>query len=222
MKLTDLPWPKSKFVIGFYLKSHMRDLLKAISLFKGRLVFSIGISILFGIALVLPGSLWLFYSNLVSLDDDWQGKPGLVAYLELGISTVEIELIRNKLISMTDIKEVSVVSAEEGLELFSEATGIGNLNELLGSNPLPVSIRVILNADKGYQHYKNLESETEQIAGIDDVVLETEWIENLQKITDLVSLLLVIYVILFAIACSFISFASIRIAIEDQLVEIKV
>ena len=31
-----------------------------------------------------------------------------------------------------------------------------------------------------------------------------------------------IYTILFAIACSFISFASIRIAIEDQLVEIKV
>ena len=47
-------------------------------------------------------------------------------------------------------------------------------------------------------------------------------IENLGKISDLVSLLLVIYTILFAIACSFISFASIRIAIEDQLVEIKV
>ena len=84
VKLTDLPWPKSKLAFGFYLKSHLRDLLKAVSLFNGRLIFSLGISILFGIALVLPGSLWLFYTNLVSLDDDWQGKPGMVVYLEPG------------------------------------------------------------------------------------------------------------------------------------------
>ena len=222
MKLTDLPWPKGKFAFGFYLKSHVRDLLKAVSLFKGRLIFSLGISILFGIALVLPGSLWLFYSNLVSLDDDWQGKPGLVAYLEPGISGVEIEVIKKKFVLMTDVEEVSVISAQEGLELFGEATGIKNLNELLGSNPLPVSIRAILSAHKSSRYYENLEGEAEQIAGVDDVVLETEWIENLEKITDLVSLLLMIYTILFAIACSFISFASIRIAIEDQLVEIKV
>ena len=177
---------------------------------------------MFGIALVLPGSLWLFYSNLVSLDDDWQGKPGLVAYIEPGISGVEIEVIKKRFVLMTDVEEVSVISAKEGLELFGEATGIGDLNEVLGSNPLPVSIRAILSTDKGSQYYENLESEAEQIAGVDDVVLETEWIENLGKITDLVSLHLMIYSILFAIACSFISFASIRIAIEDQLVEIKV
>ena len=222
MKLTDLPWPKSKFTFGFYLKSHVRDLLNAVSLFKGRLIFSFGISILFGVALVLPGSLWLFYTYLVSLDDDWQGKPGMVGYLEPGISEVEIEVIKKRLVLLTDVEEVSVISAEEGLELFGEATGIGDLEELLGSNPLPVSIRAILSADRGSQYYENLESEAEQIAGVDDVVLEIEWIENLGKITDLVSLLLVIYTILFAIACSFISFASIRIAIEDQLVEIKV
>ena len=103
LKLTDLPWPKSKFAFGFYLKSHVRDLLKAVSLFNGRLIFSLGISILFGIALVLPGSLWLFYTNLVSLDDDWQGKPGMVAYLDPGISTVEVEVIRNRLVLVTDV-----------------------------------------------------------------------------------------------------------------------
>ena len=118
MKRTDLPWPKSKFAFGFYLKSHLRDLLKAVSLFNGRLIFSLGISILFGIALVLPGSLWLFYTNLVSLDDDWQGKPGMVVYLEPGISEVEIDVIKNSLVLMTDVEEVSVISAEEGLELF--------------------------------------------------------------------------------------------------------
>ena len=222
MKLKNLPWPKSKFVFGFYLKSHIRDLLKAAALFNGRLVFSLGISVLFGIALVLPGSLWLFYTNLVSLDDDWQGKPGMVLYLEPKISALEIEVIKKRLVLMTDIEEVSVISAEESLELFGEALGIGDLNELLGSNPLPVSIRAILSASRGSQYYENLENEAEQIVGVDDVVLETEWIENLGKINDLVSLLLVIYTILFAIACSFISFASIRIAIEDQLVEIKV
>ena len=137
MKLTDLPWPRSKFVFGFYLKSHVRDLLKAVSLFNRRLIFSLGISILFGIALVLPGSLWRFYSNLVSLDDDWQGKPGLVAYLEPGISGVEIQVIKKRFVLMTDVEEVSVISSQEGLELFGEAMGIKNLSELLGSNPLP-------------------------------------------------------------------------------------
>ena len=48
MQLTDLPWPKSKFAFGFYLKSHVRDLMKAVSLFNVRLIFSLGISILFG------------------------------------------------------------------------------------------------------------------------------------------------------------------------------
>ena len=101
--------------------------MKAVSLFNGRLIFSLGISNLFGIALVLPGSLWLFYTNLVSLDDDWQGKPGMVVYLEPGISEVEIEVIKKRLALMTDVEEVSVISAEEGLELFGEATGIGGV-----------------------------------------------------------------------------------------------
>ena len=61
-------------------------------------------------------------------------------------------MIKNSLVLMTDVEEVSVISAEEGLELFGEAIGIGDLNELLGSNPLPVSIRVILNADRGSQY----------------------------------------------------------------------
>ena len=87
---------------------------------------------------------------------------------------------------------------------------------------MPFSIQGYFADEVDYYDYEKLEKKIEKMDFIDEVVLEIEWIENLKEITELVNFLLVIYVILFAIASAFISFASIRIVIEDRLAEIKI
>ena len=217
-----LPWPKGQFNIGFYLKSHLSNFRTAFAFFGKRFFFSIGVSLLLGIAMVLPASLWLFYKNLVNIDQEWSGKPGLVVYLELGASDDEIKRTIEELRSLKDLQDLYLVPADQGLKQFSDSTGVGDLEDLLGVNPLPFSIQGYFANDVEYYDYDKLQKKIEKMSHVDDVVLEVEWIENLREITGLINLLLFIYVILFAIASAFISFTSIKIAIEERLTEVKV
>ncbi len=219
---SNLPWPKNQFNIGFYLKSHLSNFRKAFVFFGGRFFFSVGVCLLLGIAMVLPVSLWLFYKNLVNIDEEWSGKPGVVIYLELSASDEQIKKTHEKLLSLKVLQDLYVVPADQGLRRFSDLTGVGDLKELLGTNPLPFSIQAYFSRDVEYLDYRRLERKIENMPHVDDVVLEIEWIENLKDVTELVNLLLIIYVILFAIASAFISFTSIRIAIEDRLTEVKI
>ena len=216
------PWPRNSFNIRFYLKSHLSNFRKAFVFFGKRFLFSVGVSLLLGIAMVLPASLWLFFENLVNVDQEWSEKPGLVVYLELGTSDGEVQKVYEEIVSLKVLQDPYIVTADEGLKKFSKLTDVGDLKELLGANPLPFSIQGYFADEVDYYDYEKLEKKIEQMDFIDEVVLEIEWIENLKEITELVNFLLVIYVILFAIASAFISFTSIRIVIEDRLAEIKI
>jgi len=216
------PWPRNPFNIRFYLKSHLSNFRKAFVFFGKRFLFSVGVSLLLGIAMVLPASLWLFFEKLVNVDQEWSEKPGLVVYLELGASDGEVQKVYDELVALKVLQDPYIVTADEGLKQFSKLTDVGDLKELLGANPLPFSIQGYFADEVDYYDYEKLEKKIEKMDFIDDVVLEIEWIENLKEITELVNFLLVIYVILFAIASAFISFTSIRIVIEDRLAEIKI
>ena len=218
----NLPWPKTPFNLSFYVKSHLWNFRKAFTFFGKRFLFSVGVSLLLGVAMVLPASLWLFFKNLVNVDQEWNEKPGLVVYLELGTSDDEVEKVYEELLSLNVLQDPYIVPADEGLRQFSNLTGVGDLKELLGANPLPFSIQGYFADHIDYYDYEKLKIKIEKMDLVDDVVLEIEWIENLREITELVNFLLVIYVILFAIASAFISFTSIRIVIEDRLAEIKI
>lgn len=217
-----LPWPKSRFNIGFYLKSHVSNFRTAFAFFGRRFFFSVGVSLLLGIAMVLPASLWLFYKNLVNIDQEWSGQPGLVVYLEIHANDGEIKRTLEELQSLKDLRDLYIVPADQALKRFGYLTGVGDLKELLGANPLPFSIQGYLANDVEYFDYEKLRKKIKKMPYIDDVVLEIEWLENLREITGLVNLLLIVYVILFAIASAFISFTSIKIAIEDRLTEVKI
>jgi cell division transport system permease protein len=172
--------------------------------------------------MVLPASLWLFYKNLVNIDQEWSGQPGLVVYLEIHANDGEIKRTLEELQSLKDLRDLYIVPADQALKRFGYLTGVGDLKELLGANPLPFSIQGYLANDVEYFDYEKLRKKIKKMPHIDDVVLEIEWLENLREITGLVNLLLIVYVILFAIASAFISFTSIKIAIEDRLTEVKI
>ena len=113
-----LPWPKSRFNIGFYLKSHVSNFRTAFAFFGRRFFFSVGVSLLLGIAMVLPASLWLFYKNLVNIDQEWSGQPGLVVYLEIHANDGEIKRTLEELQSLKDLRDLYIVPADQALKRF--------------------------------------------------------------------------------------------------------
>ena len=218
----NLPWPKNQVNGGSYVKNHISDIRKAFTFLGNRFVFSFGVTLLLGVSMVLPASLWLFYENLTSIDAEWGGNPGLTVYLKIGAVDKEISIVKRELLSLQSLERITVMYPDRALKEFVDLVNVEELKKLLGANPLPASIQGHFSSRFDYYDLEKLRKKIEDLPHVDDVVLEREWIDNLIKIRGLVSVFLAIYVVLFVIASAFISFTSVKIAIEDRLAEVQI
>lgn len=216
------PWPKHRFSLKFFVKSHLLDLCKALLFLRTRPVFSAGISLLLGIALILPASLWLFRSNFESMIGFWDEEPGVAIYFELDASMQEIDSVKSHLSKVSWIEKIQFIAPEKALLEFSSAMDLKISLDLLGANPLPYVMRGrIVGAIESYSIEK-LEHQLKKESYIEDVVFETEWIEKVNRLTSLINFLMMVYGVLFGFASIFISFSSIRFLIENNFEEIKI
>ena len=218
----NLPWPKNQVNGGSFVKNHISDIRKAFTFLGNRFFFSVGVTLLLGVSMVLPASLWLFYENLTSMDSEWGGNPGFTVYLKISATDREVSMVKRELLSLQSLERVTVMSSDRALKEFVDLVNVEELKRLLGANPLPVSIQGHFSSQFDYYGLEKLRKKIEKLPHVDDVVLEREWIDNLIKIRGLVSVFLAIYVVLFVIASAFISFTSVKIAVEDRLAEVQI
>jgi len=187
-----------------------------------RLATSFLVWLLIGIALALPAGLYLVQKNLSDLTGEWQGRPGLSVYFERGAAEDQVASTIAQAERHPKVSKVWHIPPAQALAEFQEFAGLSDSLDLLATNPLPSSLKVILGPNAYVIDLQDVAGTLEGRAGVDEVVIEKTWLERLAALSSLVNRLGLIVGAMFALGAVLVTATSVRLAIEARLDELRV
>lgn len=217
-----LPWPKLPRGRAAWLKDHRRIARESLASVNARIGTTFLVWLLIGIALALPSGLYLLRVNLDAVTADWQGRPGLTVYFQPGVEQKDIDVLSERLAQHPAISGVDLISPEAALEEFKALSGIDDALALLDDNPLPAALRGRLAAEAEAADLELAAALARSAVGVDDVVIERTWLARLAAISSVVDRLGLALALLFGLGAVLVTATSVRLAIENQLDELRV
>ena len=137
-----------------------------------------------GIAMFLPLGLYVTLTNLESMNlrqDEWSA---VTVYFETGTSQSEVEQISNDIKERLQPKAVNLISPEQGMAEFRQASGFGESLEILQENPLPWVMQISPHSgDTGKieERVKVLTTHLQTIDGIELIQFDHKWLQRLGR-----------------------------------------
>ena len=220
------PWAKRSGGLINWLKDHGRTFNDTTLYVSQRLASSLFVWFLVGIALALPGILWLAQVNLQAVGEGWQGRAGLTVYFEAGATQSNIEAVLKELEAIPLVDKTGLTTSAQALQDFvtqtSDSLELRNILASLDENPLPASIQITSREGADFIELESLQRQLRAKSQINDVVIEKTWLERLRDITSLLNRLGWILGLLFGLGAILVTSASVRLAIESRLEELLV
>jgi len=216
------PWPRSRRSIAAFFRDHagvIRDSFRYTSRHFGT---SLLVWLLIGTAMSAPAGLYLLQRNIEVISRQWESLNSFSVYFNVDASAGDVEALVQRMSSQVEIEAVTTVTPEEALDEFSSYTEITDALTLLQSNPLPASARVTVDDDVSVTRISEIASQFERADAVDEIVVERSWLGRLKAINELIARLGWVLGILFGIGSILITAASVRLALEMRLEEIKV
>ena len=209
-----------------WVADHRRVASDTANFISQRILSSFLVWLMLGIALTLPGLLWIAHSNLQAFGSQWQGNAGLSVYMEVGASESQVRDLAAQLQQNNTVQRAVLTTPAAALEELLARSGDSEfLREALASievNPLPASFSVVLKDDASYLALDALSRQLLALPGVDDVVIQSAWIERLQDLTNLANAIGGGLSAILLVAAVLVTFAAVRLAIESKLAELRV
>ena len=197
---------------------------KAIDSIKGNpFVNVVTIGVIAVSFLILSGFIALF-GNLKSLLAEWEQRVQIEVYLKDGLPGTQIKDLQDSIASFEGVEEVRYISKDDAIKRFAdEMPAIAGLVDDLDENPLPSSIRVIL--DDRHREFVKVESLALSLGGmqgVDDVVYGQEWLEKFSGFISLLKLSGLILGLFLLLTTTFIISNTIRLALYARKEELEI
>jgi cell division transport system permease protein len=174
------------------------------------------------IAIVLPATLYIAFSNLQQLSENWEGSSQISVFLRPETSEGKVEELRS-IAARVDIAKVVYVSPAQGLAEFKAQSGLGEVIDSLDKNPLPGTLLVtprLKNAND--TTISSLEQSLISDPAVADVRLDMQWVKRLQQLMILGKKIVFGLGGLLALGVLMVIGNTIRLAIENRREEILV
>lgn len=176
-----------------------------------------------GIALALPGGLYIALDNLESLGRSWQGATRVSLFLAEEVDDARARALAERLRGRVDVAELTYLSREQALAEFRALSGFGDVLDHLERNPLPA---VILLQPQGVgltaEGAQRLLEELRALPEVERAVLDLEWLQRLFAILDLGRQLVLALGAVLAVGVLLVIGNTMRLAIEARRDEILV
>ena len=175
------------------------------------------------IAIALPATLYIAFSNVQTLGESWEGSSQISVFLRPEISDTRAEEMRARLASRNDIAKVVYVSPAQGLAEFKAQSGLGDVVDSLEKNPLPGTLLVTPRLQNSSDAaITSLEQSLVADPIVADVRLDLQWVKRLQQLMVLGKKLVFGLGGLLALGVLLVIGNTIRLAIENRRDEILV
>lgn len=175
------------------------------------------------IALALPSGLYLLLDDLEQVVGNWKGTAQISVFLKASVHEGTGRKLAGTIKSWPETETVEFISADQAMQEFREHSGFGDAMEILDDNPLPSVIAVrpvktVLNKES----ISTLVDKLKQLADVDLVQVDFEWIQRLNHIIGLAQRGTLILFVLLSLAVLLIIGNTIRLTIFNRKQEILV
>ncbi len=174
-----------------------------------------------GIALALPAGLYLLTGNLQKLGARWDGGANLSLFLQHSVDLDQARALRQRLAGWPEIDTVHLITPEQALAEFREASGFGQTLDLLDENPLPAVLAIRPDAAHASAHAAA--ALTERLRALPEVELaqlDLQWVKRLFSIMEIGQRAVHVIAGLLALAVLLIIGNTIRLDIQNRRDEI--
>jgi cell division transport system permease protein len=175
------------------------------------------------LALALPAALRLFVNNAQLAMGGIANAVDLTVYLKTDVPLAKADQLARTARERSEVAEVTLIPADQALAEFRNYSGFGAAIEALKDNPLPhvLHIRPRVGAESAatlasLQHYLSAWPE------VDTVQMDSEWVNRLNAILDVLQHLLAMAAILLGLGVLAVVGNTIRLEILNRRAEIEV
>lgn len=178
-----------------------------------------------GIAMFLPLGLYVTLTNLEGMNlrqDEWSA---VTVYFEVGTKQAEVESIAQEIEARLHPKAIVMISPEQGMAEFREASGFGESLEMLEENPLPWVMQISPQSGATGQvedRVRQLTAYLQTVDGIELIQFDHKWLERLGRMMELGSAVVRILILLFGLAVMVVVANTIRLDVASRAEEIEI
>ena len=173
---------------------------------------------------VIVGIFLIITRNLGALVSDWKEQFQVTVFLEDGITSEQLNLLKKRIQSERAVKAMTYTSKEEALQSFKrELQGKESLLEGLGENPIPASLQLrIHDAYQTPEALRQLTASLARLEGVEDVLYGQEWVDRLTAAVRMLRLLGMSVGLALGMASLLIVSNTIRLAVYARAEEIEI
>ncbi|MEY6431385.1 permease-like cell division protein FtsX [Thioalkalicoccus limnaeus] len=176
-----------------------------------------------GIALALPGGLYLLTANIKLLATGWERETALSAFLTPDTTDVEAARLADRLREHAEIAEVRVITSEEALAEFRAYSGLDDVLAGLPANPLPAILSVFpMSSPDEAASRERLARMLDALPETDLVRHDAHWAQRFEALVALAERAVTILSVMLALALLMIIGNTIRLEIENRRDEIQI
>ena len=176
------------------------------------------------VSFVIVGIFLIITGNLGALVADWKEQFQVTVFLEDGITSEQLALLKKRIQSERAVRNMAYTSKAEALQQFKrELQGRESLLDGLGENPIPASLQLRL-----YESYqspealKQLTASLSRLEGVEDVMYGQEWVDRLSSVIQVLRLLGLSVGLALGLASLLIVSNTIRLAVYTRAEEVEV
>ncbi|GAA5178572.1 permease-like cell division protein FtsX [Niveibacterium umoris] len=173
------------------------------------------------IALVLPALGYVLADSVARLAQGLSGQPEISLFMEVGADKARVTAVEQALRTNKGVTGLRFVSRDEALKQLANGSGLGDVTQALGDNPLPDAFVVTPHSDSPAE-FKRLADDFRKLPGVAHVQLDTEWVQRLAALVSLARTAVGALAGLLGAALVIVTFNTIRLQILTQRHEIGV
>jgi len=180
-----------------------------------------------GIAILLPLGLYITLKNLDRLDLRQQEWGAMTVFIDPDTPQRELRQFAEQVGARADVSAIDLVSPQQGMAEFREASGFGVSLELLEANPLPWVMMVNptvsgADADRVQQRLDELMQFLTSQAMVESVQYDYKWLQRLGRLLELGRATVSVLSLLFGLAVIVVVANTIRLDVATRCVEIEI
>jgi cell division transport system permease protein len=176
--------------------------------------------LMIGIAMALPGALYLALDNLQQLAARWDGAAQISLFLKASVDDEAGRALGQRLRGEAGVARAEFISRDAALAEFRELSGFGEVLDHLERNPLPAVIVVQpLAVDDGAGQ---LLARLKALPEVEQAVLDLQWVQRLNAIMALGRHIALALGLLLGLGVVLVVGNTIRLAIQSRRDEILV
>jgi cell division transport system permease protein len=176
-----------------------------------------------GIALALPGALYVLTRNLEQLSGAWQQTAGISLFLHVEVSEKRAAELAQRLGQDPEVASVTLIAPDRALEELSIQSGFAEAVGHLEENPLPAVLALTPAPDlTTAAALEALSGRLEALPEADFARLDTQWIRRFQALVHLAQRGVWLFAAVLALGVLLVIGNTIRLEIQHRRSEIEI